>query len=388
MYAVRIRTLSYLILLLASLVGCSVRQGADARTSQSASASVESAGKLSPAGPNLTQSEIDAPALSANSTEASGLQSNFDLGPGDIVVLTAPDVPELNNYRARVSTDNVLELPIVGDIDVTGRNERELRNEIKQRLARFVQDPQLDLFVQHYESREVAVLGMVQKPGVYTLNKSTSTVLDAIGRAGGMTSDAAARVILVHSEAAESALEGPKPRQDLSASDGDRGVTGPFVGEPNSAEGGGPAEYIHTNSDTTEPTVIDLGVPTDQNKLSVRVSPGDTVIVPTAGLVMVKGWVQSPGAYKIVPGMTVLGAVAAAGGEMFSSSVTLLRTGEYGTKETKSLNLTKIANDQEPDVKVLSGDVVVVDRSAVGFVPYVVYSLFTRLGTGVYANPF
>jgi protein involved in polysaccharide export with SLBB domain len=105
-------------------------------------------------------------------------------------------------------------------------------------------------------------------------------------------------------------------------------------------------------------------------------------------LVMVKGWVQSPGAYKIVPGMTVLGAVAAAGGEMFSSSVTLLRTGEYGTKETKSLNLTKIADEQEPDVKVLSGDVVVVDRSAVGFVPYVVYSLFTRLGTGIYANPF
>jgi polysaccharide export outer membrane protein len=387
MSAVRIHTFSYLILLLASLVGCSARQGADAGASQSAPGSVESAGKLSPAGPNLTQSEIDAPALSANSTESAGIQSNFDLGPGDIVVLTAPDVPELNNYRARVSTDDVLELPIVGDVDVSGKNERELRDEIKQELARYVHDPQLDLFVQHYESREVAVLGMVQKPGLYTLNKSTSTVLDAIGRAGGMTTDAASRVILVHSEPSESALEGPQPRHDFSSFDGTSDVTDPFAGERNSAKGG-PPEDIQTESDTTEPTVIDLGVPTDQNKLSVRVRPGDTIIVPTAGLVMVKGWVQNPGAYKIVPGMTVLGAVAAAGGEMFSSSVTLLRTGEYGTKETKSLNLTKIANEQEPDVKVLSGDVVVIDRSAVGFVPYVVYSLFTRLGTGIYANPF
>jgi polysaccharide export outer membrane protein len=387
MYTVRIRTFSYLILLLASLVGCSARQGADARRSQSAPASIETAGKLSPAGPNLAQSEIDAPAIPANSTEAAGIQSNFDLGPGDVVVLTAPDVPELNNYRARVSTDDVLELPIVGDVDVTGKNERELRNEIKRQLARYVHDPQLDLFVQHYESREVAVLGMVQKPGVYTLNKSTSTVLDAIGRAGGLTTDAAARVILVHSEASGSAPEGPQPRRDHSSFDETGDVAEPFAGERGSGKGG-PPEYIQTNSDKIEPTVIDLGVPTDQNKLSARVSPGDTIIVPTAGLVMVKGWVQSPGAYKIVPGMTVLGAVAAAGGEMFSSSVTLLRTGEYGTKETKSLNLTKIADEQEPDVKVLSGDVVVVDRSAVGFVPYVVYSLFTRLGTGIYANPF
>jgi protein involved in polysaccharide export with SLBB domain len=112
--------------------------------------------------------------------------------------------------------------------------------------------------------------------------------------------------------------------------------------------------------------------------------PGDVIIVPAAGEVMVQGWVGSPGAFRITPGMTALGAVTAAGGEQFSSSATVLRNGEDGDKVQIPINLSQIKAGQEPDVAVQSGDVVIVNRSAVGAVPYFAYTLFSKFGTGAF----
>jgi protein involved in polysaccharide export with SLBB domain len=112
--------------------------------------------------------------------------------------------------------------------------------------------------------------------------------------------------------------------------------------------------------------------------------PGDVVIVPAVGEVMVQGWVANPGAFKISPGMTALGAVTAAGGQQFSSSAVVLRTGQNGDQTQLPIDLAKIKAGEEADVPVQSGDVVVVNRSAIGAVPYLVYSLFNKFGTGAY----
>jgi hypothetical protein len=112
--------------------------------------------------------------------------------------------------------------------------------------------------------------------------------------------------------------------------------------------------------------------------------PGDVVIVPASGEVMVQGWVMKPGAFKITSGMTALGAVTAAGGEQFSSSATVLRTAEDGDKVEIPINLGRIKAGKERDVPVQSGDVVIVNRSAVGAVPYFLSTLFNKFGTGAY----
>jgi hypothetical protein len=46
-----------------------------------------------------------------------------------------------------------------------------------------------------------------------------------------------------------------------------------------------------------------------------------------------------------------------------------------------------VEKGEEPDVPILAGDVVVVKASAGGAVPYAAYTLFNKLGAGLYMAP-
>jgi protein involved in polysaccharide export with SLBB domain len=117
--------------------------------------------------------------------------------------------------------------------------------------------------------------------------------------------------------------------------------------------------------------------------LGLPARPGDLVIVPAAGQVMVQGWVQNPGAFTITPRMTLLGAVSAAGGAVFSWSAELLRPDATGGKTITGYSLSKLQSGEQTDPPVQSGDVVVVQKTIIGAVPYTLYFLATRFGTGL-----
>src|SRR5206468_6184148 len=83
-----------------------------------------------------------------------------------------------------------------------------------------------------------------------------------------------------------------------------------------------------------DPIVIDLRSLTqgaNQLYLTLPARPGDVIMVPGGGDVLIEGWVEKPGSYKITPGLTLLGAVAAAGGSLFAantSSIKVIRMGQ------------------------------------------------------------
>ena len=81
--------------------------------------------------------------------------------------------------------------------------------------------------------------------------------------------------------------------------------------------------------------------------------------------------------------MTALSAIAAAGGAQFTLSATLLREQGNGGKLGPPLDLSKIKSGTEPDVPLQGGDVVVVERSVVGAVPYSLYFLISHIGFGI-----
>src|SRR2546430_16069268 len=63
-----------------------------------------------------------------------------------------------------------------------------------------------------------------------------------------------------------------------------------------------------------------LHAPVDHGRgITARVRPGDVITVSPAGSVLVDGWVQKPGSYPVTRGLTLSGAIAAAGGGMFAS---------------------------------------------------------------------
>ncbi len=135
-----------------------------------------------------------------------------------------------------------------------------------------------------------------------------------------------------------------------------------------------------------EPIIFDLSKPTMANCLDTPARPGDVVVVPAAGQVGVYGWVSKPGSFNITPGMTVLGAITAAGGAMFSSKAEVKRT-VNGSRVSIPIDLKKVESGDQQDVSILAGDVVLVRSSATGAVPYAVYTLFTKFGTGLYMAP-
>lgn len=330
---------------------------------------------------------------------------DFSIGPGDLLRVSVPGVDELKDYEARVSADDTITLPVADEIHIAGLSQEGVRQAIRNALERYVKDPEVEVFFKEYQSRQVAIIGMVQKPGLYTLNSRTDSVLDMVSRAGGMTESAGNNVLLVPA----SADRGPSNARlfetaafevtQSAALTQSVAVTGEHYADASLTEKPDKVEALKTGGRglaqtlpipplaQAHPITISLGDADAPSPLAIPVRPGDVIIVPAAGEVMVQGWVQNAGAFRITPGMTVLGAVTAAGGQLFSSSAEVLRTGAKGSKTALQVNLARVERREEADLPVRSGDVVIVNRSVTGAVPYLLYELFTRFGTGMYVPP-
>ncbi|MGH7966256.1 MAG: polysaccharide biosynthesis/export family protein, partial [Candidatus Binatia bacterium] len=117
--------------------------------------------------------------------------SDYPVGPGDVLDISVPSLEEIKRRTVRVAGDGTISLPLVGTVQAKGLTEEELREEIRRRLeADFMHNPQVDIFVKEYRSRQVAVMGAVAKPGLYSIASGADTILDVISQAGGMTGEA------------------------------------------------------------------------------------------------------------------------------------------------------------------------------------------------------
>lgn len=300
--------------------------------------------------------------------------SDYPLGPGDVIEINVAGVEEIKNLTERITGDGTLVLPFVGMIHVNGMTDKTLRAEIRRRLeTNYVRNPQVSLFVKEFRSRQVAVIGAVQKPGLYNLTSSTDTILSMISQAGGTTATAAERILFIPAEPAEP----DKAKEVISAM-------------PVQMLSKDPSPLILKN---IGPLVISLdGVNKSgqERYLNMPARPGDIVMIPGAGEVLVQGWVGKPGAYKITPGLTLLGVVAAAGGMTFpadAAAVELIRTNSAGHKSTVIADLDAIKSGANPDLPLREGDVVNVVSSSPKLFAYGFYRFFTTVvNVGASAN--
>ena len=101
---------------------------------------------------------------------------------------------------------------------------------------------------------------------------------------------------------------------------------------------------------------------------------------------MVIGWVRAPGRFQITPGLTVMEAIAGAGGPLYAgndSAVRLIRTGPSGAKRIIPINFAAIKKGNSQDPAVFPNDVIEVPVSTAELVPYELFTLITRTGMGV-----
>lgn len=300
--------------------------------------------------------------------------ADYPLGPGDVLEISVPNLDEIQTFSARITGDGTITLPLVGVVRAADLTEEQLRNEIRRRLeAKYMNDPQVNVFVREYRSRQVAVTGAVQKPGLYNLTNGSNTVLDLIGLAGGMIPEAAPRVLLFPAESTTQVANGTATSPSTMA-----------------AFSNGPHSQLVPKPEPVVINLQNLAQGGSQIHLTMPVRPGDVLMVPPGGEVLVEGWVEKPGSYKITPGLTLLGSVVAAGGPHFAanaSAVELIRAKKDGSKMFVVADLEKIKRGEMQDIAVQEGDIIAMPSSPVKLGPYTVYSLITKMvnvGASIY----
>jgi polysaccharide export outer membrane protein len=236
------------------------------------------------------------------------------LGPGDDLEITVYGAPDLSG-RARINERGNITMPLIGYVRVAGLSTSEAEAAIE---AQFVNDPQVSIYAKDFTSSGISVAGEVGKPGFYSA-LGPHRLFDVLQLAGGTTEKASNTVTVSH-----------------------RGQT-----------------------DSTTVTISKN--PTEMAANNVELKPGDTVVVPRAGIVYVLGEVTRPGGYVLNAsgGVTIVQVVAAAGGPTHLAAygkTTILHRTATGFQEQK-LDLKKLLHGKAADIPLNTEDIVYVPTS-------------------------
>jgi polysaccharide export outer membrane protein len=255
---------------------------------------------------------------------ASETVAEYSIGPKDLLEIRVLEVPELNVER-RVSDGGFLELPLVGQVPVSGMTATDVRDRVQALLmAKYVNRADVSVTVKEFASKPVSIVGAVHKPG--SLNISGRWyILQAITAAGGLTETAGKKIFVLR----------------LAAN----GL-----------------------SDTLEIKTDDL-LRGNAAQWNILLLPGDTVNIPARRSVRVfcLGQVKSAGAVEFDSDdrISLLSVIAKAGGltDRASNSIRIKRQGPDGKDTEILVNYRRIVAGKDPDPVLKADDVLIVKES-------------------------
>jgi polysaccharide biosynthesis/export protein len=112
------------------------------------------------------------------------VESEYKIGSQDLMEVTVFGQPELTR-TVRVNSAGDISLPLIGTIAAVGLTGQQLEQRIAASLGeRYLQNPQVTVFMKEFTTLRFTVEGAVNKPGVYPLT-GQMTLLRALAVAGG-----------------------------------------------------------------------------------------------------------------------------------------------------------------------------------------------------------
>lgn len=137
-------------------------------------------------------------ALPAPDPAASALvqQQDYRIGPLDTLEVTVFQVENLSR-TLQVDSAGQINFPLIGGVVAAAKTPRQLADEIAARLGeRYLQSPQVTVFVKQSLSQKFTVEGAVARPGMYDL-QGRMTLLQAIATAQGVVETANLRNVVI-----------------------------------------------------------------------------------------------------------------------------------------------------------------------------------------------
>ena len=131
-----------------------------------------------------SQNAASTPAAQEMGASDKAHDQKYVIGNDDVLAISVWKEPDLTK-AIPVRSDGKISLPLVGELQATGKTPMQLELDITEKLKNFITAPEVNVIVQQVNSRKFNVLGEVTKPGSYPLTAST-TIMDAIAVAGGL----------------------------------------------------------------------------------------------------------------------------------------------------------------------------------------------------------
>jgi polysaccharide export outer membrane protein len=237
----------------------------------------------------------------------------YKVGSGDVLKINVYENPDLST-TVRVSADDTIRVPLLGRVDVSEMSVSRVAQKLEDMFADgYLVNPQVDVFIEEYRSKNAIILGQISKPGQYEL-RGPVTFLEFVSQAGGLTKDAGSTAIIKR----QAGLQGQ-----------------------------------------TDRVVIDLDrlIKQGDTSLNIQIQDGDNIFISKTETFYITGEVSKPNAYQLESGMTVIKAIAMAEG--FTNIANKKKVRIIRETDGEKTVLENVSMDE----RVLAGDVIVVPES-------------------------
>jgi polysaccharide export outer membrane protein len=278
------------------------------------------------------------------------------VGPNDLIAVSVYDAPELSR-TIRIGADGYFALPMLKQrLLANGLYPANIEAAIGEALRKeqILVNPIVTVTISEYHSHPITVSGSVKMPVVFQAEGPT-TLLEAIARAQGLTSDAGREILISNPQT------GPDGKSIMLT----RRI---------------PVRSLFDDADPA---------------LNITLTGGEEIRVPEIGKIYVMGNVRKSGAYPVQDGSdtTVMQMLALAEGlaPWATKEAFIYRREASGNKNEIVVPLSKIMKRQAPDVPLTANDILYIPDNSGKRISVTTLEKILAFGAGagtalIYAN--
>jgi polysaccharide export outer membrane protein len=285
-----------------------------------------------PPDPNFKPIEKSAQPILSSKEDLALLEESenpvYTIDSGDLLRLDVFARTEVSG-KFVVGPDGKITIPLIGDMHIKDKTREEALTALYAELRKYYTSPHATLAIDEYPSNRITVLGRVEKAGAHQFTYAP-TLIDVLANAGAMP--------ILDKQATLSRCAIIRGRDKIIWVD----LKALLNGDVN---------------------------------YNIRMKKGDIVYIPDSSdtSVYVMGAVGRPGSYRMTPRMTVLDAIAQAGGLTENAKNDRIGLYRAGTKQAEYVSWSDlITADRSKNYAMEDGDVIFIPTTGLSDFGYVI----------------